>query len=117
MKVLSDLAEKMVMLVQLGNEETKDLMDHPGFLENLAKSVELALMDLLVFPDSQGSPDDLVRQESLVQLAKKDQMELEELVDIPAKKDFLEKLGIQGQRVKLDFPGRPVDLVKRVRSV
>ena len=38
-------------------------------------------------------------------------------MDIPAKKDFLEKLGIQGHRVKLDFPGRPVDLVKRVRSV
>ena len=117
MKVLSDLAEKMVMLVQWGNEGTKDLTDHPGFLENLAKSVELALMGLLVFPDSQGSPDDLVRQESLVQLAKKDQMELEELVDIPAKKDFREKWGIKGRRVKLDFPEKPVDLVERVRLV
>ena len=117
MKVLSDLAEKMVMLVQLGNEGTKDLTDHLVFLENLAKSVELAPMGLLVFPDSQDSPDDLVRQVSLVQLAKKDQMELEELVDILAKKDFREKLGIKGRRVKLDFPEKPVDLVKRVRSV
>ena len=105
------------MLVKRGNEGSKDLSGHPGFPESLAKSVESARMDHLVFPDGLDYPGNLVRLGNQVQLAKKDQTESEELVDILAKKDFLVKLGIQDRRVKLDFPEKPVGPEKRVRSV
>ena len=105
------------MLVQLGNEGIRDLSDHPGFPESLAKSVELAQMGLLVFLDGLDYLDNLVRLGNLVQLAKKDQMESEELVGILAKKGFLEKLGIQDRWVMLDFLEKPVGPEKRVKSV